>query len=86
MVTLYVKDNCPFCAVVLKVVDDLDAPVTVCNIAEPIHYDTVVNLGGKAQFPFMTDDEGDVRMYESADIAQYLEEKFAAPEEVAATK
>ena len=36
----------------------------------------LVKLGGKAQVPFLVDTDRDVRMYESDDIIQYLNEHY----------
>lgn len=76
MITLYVKTNCPYSAQVLQVVDELNIPVTLKNIADEGVIDEMVRIGGKQQEPFLVDDETQTLLYESDVIEQYLRERY----------
>lgn len=76
MLTLYVKTGCPYCAVVLKTVDDLGLTIEEKNIADEGVAEELIEKGGQRQVPYLIDDENGVSMYESADIAAYLEETY----------
>ncbi len=74
MVTLYVKTGCPFSARVLAVVDAYEIPCEEKNIGEKEIKKELKTLGGKTQTPFMVD--GDIMLYDSTAIIEYLEKKF----------
>lgn len=76
MLTLYVKTLCPYCALVQRVVKDLDISVVEKNIGDPTIAAELIKRGGKRQVPYLVDDEHKVEMYESEDIANYLSEKY----------
>lgn len=76
MLTLYVKDGCPFCKKVLDVVDELGIAVEYKNKKDPGVIDELVRRGGKSQYPYMVDSERVVEMYESDDIVEYLREHY----------
>lgn len=73
MITLYVKTGCPFCAAVLAKVDELGIEIEEKNISEKENVNDLIEHGGKRQVPYMID--GDVAMYESQDIIDYLVKK-----------
>lgn len=73
MLTLYVKTGCPYCAIVLHALDELDVPFEEKNIADEDVAAELVERGGKRQVPYLVDAERGVEMYESADIVEYLE-------------
>lgn len=75
MLILYVKTNCPFCEKVLRRAEELGVEIETRNIAEPRYLDELMKQGGKRQVPFLVDEDRDISMYESGDIAQYLEER-----------
>lgn len=80
MIQLYLWDSCPFCQKVLKAAEAMElkegvdyaivdgAPGTPGRLV-------VQNTGGKAMVPFLMD--GDVSMYESDDIIEYLKERLS---------
>lgn len=70
MITLYTKTGCPYCAKTLVVFGEHGVPFSEKNIADENIADELVREGGKRQVPYMID--GDVRMYESDDIARYI--------------
>lgn len=74
MITLYLKPGCPFCARVLAVVDAYEIPFNEKNIREEGVAEELESRGGKRQAPFMVD--GDIMMYESAAIIDYLEKHY----------
>jgi len=71
--TLYIKTGCPYCAAVLKKIDDLGIKVEKKNISDEGVLDELTEKGGKKQTPFLVDDANNVSIYESADIIEYLE-------------
>jgi glutathione S-transferase len=78
MIQLYLWDQCPYCRKVSQAAKDI-------GLTEGVDYEnvaagpgtpgrlTVQNLGGKTMVPFLVD--GDLCMYESADIISYLKMK-----------
>jgi len=76
MLTLYVKTGCPYCIKVLDTLGELGVSFEEKNIADDAVAAELVARGGKRQVPYLVDDENDVEMYESADIAAYLRERY----------
>lgn len=76
MLTLYVKTGCPFAAVVLKKVDDLDLTIEEKNIADDGVLAELEALSGDTKSPFLVDSEKGIQMGESSDIAAYLEKTY----------
>lgn len=76
MLTLYVKSNCAFSAVVLKKVEDLGLTIEEKNIADPDVAAELLEKGGKSQVPYLIDSERGVALFESGAIAEYLEEQY----------
>ena len=76
MITLYVKTGCRYSAQALQVVDELNIPITLKNVADPGVADEMVRIGGMKQEPFMIDDETGVNLYEADAIGDYLRDKF----------
>jgi len=78
MLRLYDIENCPYCRLVREALTelDLDAEICPCPKAGERFRPEVVELGGKAQFPFLVDANTGVEMYESLDIVAYLFETY----------
>lgn len=76
MITLYVKTGCPYCAKVLKAIEELKLTPTIKNITDPGVHEELVARGGKRQMPYMVDSETGTEMYESEDIVEYLHKHF----------
>lgn len=76
MLTLYVKTGCPYCAKVLDVVDELGVAVEQKNIADDAVATDLIQRGGKRQVPYLIDSEKNIEMYESDDIAEYLQKTY----------
>lgn len=71
---LYEFQGCPFCKKVREAVSvlDLDVEVRPCPKGGSVWRNKVVEMGGKAQFPFLVDPNTDQQMYESDAIITYL--------------
>lgn len=74
LLELYEFENCPYCRLVREVLTelDLDAIIYPCPKGGQRFRPRVIELGGKAQFPFLVDPNTKEQRYESADIIAYL--------------
>lgn len=69
---LFYFDSCPFCQVVLKVIEHLDLDVEFKNIQEnPEDFDRLVRETGRKTVPCLYVDNRP--MFESADIIDWLQ-------------
>lgn len=80
MLELYQTEFCRYCEHVRQVIDELQLNVVshMSDFGSP-RRDTLLQLGGKAQVPFLVDTadpEHPVMMYESADIIAYLRKTY----------
>lgn len=75
---LYDFEACPYCRLVREALTELDLDATIypCPKGGERFRPTVVERGGKAQFPFLVDPNRGEQMYESADIVNYLFETY----------
>jgi glutathione S-transferase len=82
LLELYEFEACPFCRRVREALSefDIDALVRPCPKGGARFRPKVVELGGKALFPYLVDPNTGRAMYESADIVTYLRETYDAPE------
>ena len=82
LLELYEFEACPFCRRVREALSefDLDALVRPCPKGGARFRPKVMELGGKALFPFLVDPNTGRALYESADIVTYLRETYDAPE------
>jgi|SRR3989344_664497 len=76
MLTLYVKTGCPFCAAVLRKVEELGLAIEEKNIADDTVATELIARGGKRQVPYLVDSERATEMYESGDIVDYLDTHY----------
>lgn len=76
MPTLYVRTGCPYCAMVLRALEQDGIELTLKNIAEPGVEAELVEKGGKRQVPYLVDEAHGVAMYESDDIIDYLHRTY----------
>ncbi len=83
---LYDIAACPFCRRVRETLSslELDVQILPCRRGGARFRPRAVALGGKAQFPFLVDPNKGVKMYESADIVEYLTRSYGdgVPSEV----
>lgn len=78
MLTLYIKDGCPFSARVLAVLDELELSCDRRNIADDGVRNELLEVGGKLQVPFLYDQEKKKGIYEADDINTYLIEEYTS--------
>lgn len=76
MFELYLMQGCPYCEKVVSVCDRLK----LSFVRHPYKREwgeenEAFKVGGKMQVPLLVD--GDTVMYESGDIIEYLEKKYA---------
>ena len=77
MLTLYAKTGCPYCAAVLRKLNEDAIPYEECNISEPDCEAQLLERGGKRQVPYLVDPERGEELYESADIIEYLDTHYS---------
>ena len=78
MLKLYVRTGCPYCAAVLRKLNEEGIPYEELNVSDPNVEKELIELGGKRQTPFFHDEENNVKMYESGDIIDYLDEHYTS--------
>lgn len=71
---LYEFEGCPFCRIARESITSLRLPVEIrpCPKRGERFRPRVLEMGGKAQFPYLVDPNTEIQMYESADIVRYL--------------
>jgi len=74
LLELYEFEACPFCRKVREALSELDleAMIYPCPKGGTVFRPKAVEMGGKAQFPYLVDPNTGTRMYESDDIVTYL--------------
>ena len=75
ILSLYYYNSCPFCVMVLRVLNDISVPVELRNTLEhPQYREELLMNGGKTQVPCLKiKTHSDSRwLYESLDIIDYL--------------
>ena len=76
---LYQFYACPFCIKTRRALRRLNLPIETRNVHLGSPYRQVLEQGGgRIQVPclYLQQDQGDVWMYESSDIIEYLEKEF----------
>ncbi|EKX42077.1 hypothetical protein GUITHDRAFT_74279 [Guillardia theta CCMP2712] len=75
---LYEFEACPFCRKVREVISmlDLDVMIYPCPRDGDRFRPQVVEMGGKAQFPYLVDPNTDFKSYESDKIIKYLVQTY----------
>ncbi|MEM9442104.1 MAG: glutathione S-transferase N-terminal domain-containing protein, partial [Pseudomonadota bacterium] len=70
LLELFEFENCPYCRFVREVLTelDLDAIIYPCPKGGQRFRPRVIELGGRAQFPFLVNPNTDEQLYESSDI------------------
>ena len=79
MLKLYQYTGCPYCAKVIKAIDELGLDVELVDASwGNENSDQIEAWTGRRTVPFLVDEEADVKMHESEDIIAYLREKAGA--------
>lgn len=75
---LYEFEACPFCRLVREALTELDLDVMIYPAPHggQRFRPKVAKLGGKQQFPFLVDPNSGQSLYESADIIDYLYDRY----------
>ncbi len=79
--SLYQFYGCPFCIKTRRAIHRLNLPITYRDAQSPGRWrDELQREGGEVKVPCLRIEEGDkvTWMYESSDIIQYLEDRFAS--------
>ncbi|MEM9255064.1 MAG: glutathione S-transferase N-terminal domain-containing protein [Pseudomonadota bacterium] len=78
LLRLYDIENCPYCRLVREVLTelDLDALILPGPRGGGRYRPEAEGMGGKAQFPYLVDENTGAAMYESLDIVSYLFETY----------
>ena len=76
---LYEFESCPFCRKVREAFTEMDVSPIVypCPPGGKRYRDRAVELGGKAQFPYLVDPNTGTKLYESLDIIRYVADTYA---------
>ena len=72
MLELFILENCPYCKKVMSYLDENKMEYRKIDITNEESKNSLIQIGGKRQVPFLIDTERNVQMYESADIIEYL--------------
>ncbi len=77
-IILYEFEGCPYCRIVREAISQSGIQVLVrpCPKGGKRFRPEVRKLGGKAQFPFLIDENKDIAIYESGDIAAYIHHNY----------
>lgn len=72
MYELFELERCPYCQKVMSFMDSRDIKYKKHDITDLAEEETLIRLGGKRQVPFLYNKDSGLKMYESADIIEYL--------------
>ncbi len=72
MYDLYEMERCPYCQKVMSFMDEQGIEYVKHDITNSEEEAVLIRLGGKRQVPFLYDKNSGLKMYESADIIEYL--------------
>ena len=72
MLELFILETCPYCLKVLKYLDERNLEYRKIDISNKASEDSLIQIGGKRQVPFLIDTDRNIQMYESSDIIEYL--------------
>ena len=80
LLELYEFEGCPYCRLVREALTEMDLDVLIrpCPKRGERFRPTVVEQGGKAQFPYLVDPNTGTALYESGAIIRYLAETYGA--------
>lgn len=72
MLDLFILETCPYCKKVMNFLDENKMVYNKVDINNKVSEDSLIQLGGKRQVPFLVDRDRNIQMYESDDILEYL--------------
>mgnify|MGYP003571280789 CR=1 FL=1 len=72
MLDLFIMESCPYCKKVMAFMQENSINYNKVDISETSNEDTLIQLGGKRQVPFLVDRDRNIQMYESNDIIEYI--------------
>ncbi|MBO5738163.1 glutathione S-transferase N-terminal domain-containing protein [bacterium] len=72
MLELFVLESCPYCRKVMDFLDKENIEYHKIDISDKESENSLIQIGGKRQVPFLVDVERNIQMYESKDIIEYL--------------
>ena len=72
MIDLFILETCPYCKKVMSYMDENNMKYNKIDISNKASEESLINIGGKRQVPFMVDNDRNVQMYESNDIIEYV--------------
>ena len=72
MLELFILETCPYCQKVMNFMDENKIKYRKIDIKNKASEDSLIQLGGKRQVPFLVDTGRNIQMYESADIIEYI--------------
>ncbi|MBE7702503.1 MAG: glutaredoxin [Cyanobacteria bacterium SIG28] len=72
MIDLFILETCPYCLKVMKYLDDNNIEYRKIDTSNPASENSLIQIGGKRQVPFLVDNDRNIQMYESNDIIEYL--------------
>ena len=72
MLELFVLETCPYCIRVMDFLNKENMQYKKIDISNKESEESLIQIGGKRQVPFLIDTERNIQMYESKDIIEYL--------------
>ena len=72
MLDLFVLETCPYCKKVMDFLEKENIKYRKIDISNKDSENSLIQIGGKRQVPFLVDNERNIQMYESNDIIEYL--------------
>ena len=72
MLELFVLETCPYCIRVMDFLNKENMKYKKIDISNKESEESLIQIGGKRQVPFLIDTERNIQMYESKDIIEYL--------------
>jgi glutaredoxin len=72
MLDLFILETCPYCKKVMDFLDKTKVKYRKIDISDKDSENSLIQIGGKRQVPFLIDNERNIQMYESDDIIEYL--------------
>jgi glutaredoxin len=72
MLELFVLETCPYCQKVMSFLEKEHMDYMKIDISNKESENSLIQMGGKRQVPFLVDTDRNIQMYESNDIIEYL--------------